>query len=32
MVGGKIAYELPAIRGLSKNTTPSKAVKEGATE
>ena len=32
MVGGRIAYELPAIRGVAKNATPAKAARETGTE
>jgi len=32
MVGGRIAYELPAIRGVAKNAVPAKAARETGTE
>ena len=32
MVGGRIAYEMPAIRGVAKNATPAKAARETGTE
>jgi predicted amidohydrolase YtcJ len=32
MVGGRIAYELPAIRGIATNVAPAKATKDAGTE
>ncbi len=32
MVGGRIAYEMPAIRGVAKNAVPAKAARETGTE